>query len=249
MYKHETFPRAPITEALIDIRVSPPEDISFDQLEQFAAAVSERFPTKEERFYQKAGIKLEMGAPVEVIEDTREKTGFILFSESRDKAVQARRDGFTLSKLKPYESWDALRGEARELWALYRELVAPGKVVRLAARYINRIEIPLPMSDFKDYILTGPEIAPGIPQAIAEMFFRVVIPKPEIEATAIINSIMEKPTEDGTILPYILDIDVIKKIEIESASEKIWDLFEDIRNYKNDIFFNSITERAKKMFR
>ncbi len=101
MYKHETFPRAPITEALIDIRVSPPEDISFDQLEQFAATVSERFPTKEERFQRISGIRFERDAPVEVIEDKSEKMGFILFSESRDKVVQARTDGFTLSKLKP----------------------------------------------------------------------------------------------------------------------------------------------------
>lgn len=249
MYKHETFPRAPITEALIDIRVSPPEDISFDQLEQFAATVSERFPTKEERFQRISGIRFERDAPFEVIEDKSEKMGFILFSESRDKAVQARTDGFTLSKLKPYESWHALRDEARELWALYRELVAPGKVVRLAARYINRIEIPIPISDFKDYILTVPEIAPEVPQGITEFFFRVTIPKPEIDAIAIINSTMQPPTEDGKVLPYILDIDVARNVEIKPDSKKIWDILEDIRNYKNEIFFNSITERTKKMFR
>ena len=249
MYKHENFPRPPITEALIDIRVSAPEGISFDQLEQFAADVSERFPNREERFHRQGGIRFEKDAPVEVIEDKREKMGFLLFSESRDKAVQARTDGFTLSKLKPYESWHALRDEARELWALYSELVAPGKVVRLAARYINRIEISLPISDFKDYILTVPEIAPEVPQGITEFFFRVIIPKPEIEAIAIINATMQSPTENGKVLPYILDIDVARNAVIKPDSEKIWDMLEDIRNYKNEIFFNSITERTKKMFR
>ena len=71
------------------------------------------------------------------------------------------------------------------------EPARPNRLKRLALRYINRIEIPLPIRDFKDYLLTIPEIAPGLPQALSNFIMRLVIPNPEMEATAVINVIME----------------------------------------------------------
>ena len=81
------------------------------------------------------------------------------------------------------------------------------KVIRLALRYINRIEIPLPMRDFKDYILTVPEIAPGVPQGLERFFMRLIIPSDEAQAVAVVTESMEPVTDNKTV-PVIFDIDV-----------------------------------------
>jgi uncharacterized protein (TIGR04255 family) len=76
-------------------------------------------------------------------------------------------DGFAMSRLAPYENWNAVRDEARRLWDIYRSIAKPSKLIRLAVRYINRIDMPLPLGDFKDYLRTVPDVSPDLPQGLA----------------------------------------------------------------------------------
>ena len=159
--------------------------------------------------------------------------GFLCTSDPPDRVVQGRTDGFSFSKLRPYSNWPSFRDEARELWEIYRDSVEPDKIIRFALRYINRLEIPLPIKDFREYVLTSPEVAPDLPQAISEFFFRVAIPEPNIKAMAIISSTIEKPEAEGRVLPYIFDIDVYKTGEWKSDSVEIWENFEDLCSFNS----------------
>lgn len=249
MYKHEVFKNAPIVEALLDIRVSLPAETGLTDLDRFTAAVSDRFPDKETRYSYTAKGEVKIEPRPEPIHPKVESVGYQYRSQGKDKVVQARIDGFSFSKLKPYTKWSIFRDEAYELWGSYRKELGPIEVTRIALRYINRIELPLPVGDFRDYVLTSPEIAPGIPQALIEFFFRLVIPKPEINAVVIITSTIEPPKEGAKSIPYIFDIDAFRAVKLRPDADEIWEIFETLCDYKNEVFFNSITERAKELFR
>jgi hypothetical protein len=102
--------------------------------------------------------------------------------------------------------------------------------------------------DFKEYILTNPEVAPKLPQSLSHFFMQIVMPNQEIEASAIITETMEPPTENQR-LPLILDIDVFKEKIYADNKEEIWSDFENLRAFKNDIFFNSITDKTEELFK
>jgi uncharacterized protein (TIGR04255 family) len=76
---------------------------------------------------------------------------------------------------------------------------------------------------------------------------RLVVPKPEIESTAVINVIMEESTRTQ-MLPIIFDIDVFKITNRPGTNVEIWNDFEQLRVFKNEIFFNSITDKTKELF-
>jgi len=173
--------------------------------------------------------------------------GYLYRAPMEKRAVQARIDGYAFNKFSPYENWGAFSAEAQELWQSYVETAKPERLKRLALRYINRIEIPLPIRDFKDYLLTIPEIAPRLPQALSNFIMRLVVPNPEMEATAVINVIMEQPL-GRQLLPIIFDIDVFKITNHAGTSEEIWYDFDQLRIFKNEIFFNSITDKSKELF-
>lgn len=247
--EHEVFLNAPITEAIFDIRVELPKEVSLKELESFYLHIKERFPEKQERVSFRAGVEFSLkGSSVKT---SSKSDGYLFKSTIEKKVVQIRLDGFTFNKLKPYKDWESFSSEAQELWNKYLQIAKPAKVVRIALRYINRIELPLPMKDFKEYILTTPEIAPELPQGLQGFFMQLIIPDtdiPNIGAIATITQTMESPTQDSK-LPYIFDIDVFKQQHYEVAGTEMWNDFENLRVFKNAIFFKSITNKTKELFR
>lgn len=247
MTEYTIFPNAPITEALIDIRVELLAEVDINKLETFHERVKDRFPEKKSKGVFAVQVQMSPDGIPQSLPALGGPQGFLFRSPSDHKIVQARIDGFTFNKLKPYEEWQKFRNEARELWNTYREMFKPSKITRIALRYINRIEVPFPFGDFKEYILTTPEIAPNLTQSLDHFYMQLAIQKPDILARAVITQTMESVTEKN-LLPLVLDIDVFKEATY-TDEETMWDDIEKLRTFKNDIFFNSLTDKTKELFK
>jgi len=243
-----SFPNPPIAEAVLDIRVNLPKDVNLDILASFQEQIKDQFPIKKDQYSWQGGLQIKAGSAPEVMTSSGGMNGFLFHSSDNKKIVQARLDGFAFNKLKPYSNWDVFSREAKYYWEAYRTLAKPTNVIRVALRYINRIEIPMPFKDFKEYILTVPDLAPGLPQELSGFFTQLVVPKPEIQATALILETMDKIDEGRKVLPFIFDIDVSCNNLFEPSSTEIWDKFEQLRGFKNQIFVNSVTAKAKELF-
>ncbi|MBX3439830.1 MAG: TIGR04255 family protein, partial [Planctomycetaceae bacterium] len=173
--------------------------------------------------------------------------GFLFMSQDEKQIFQARLDGFTMSRLAPYESWDPFCCEARRLWELYRNEVRPEQVLRLAVRYINRIDIPTPFDDLSQYLRTFPEISRDLPQALSGLFMRLTIPQPDIESVVLLNEVLIEPAKPE-VASVILDIDLIRETTPPQDDERIWTFVEVLRQRKNEVFEACITDKARELF-
>lgn len=242
-----TFKNPPITEALLDIRVNLDPGFDVKKLEELQKHIHEDFSVKQ------VNTKLEASfvhKPGESLVTTAKNTpnGYIFKTSDSKKIVQARMDGFTFNRLRPYDSWSSFEKEGEKLWNSYLAIAKPLNITRVALRYINLIEIPLPMSDFKDYILTIPEIAKGVPQGLSEFFMRLVIPDEKRENTAIVTETIELSKLSGKKFPLVFDIDVFRTVDLKPQDQELWKIFNSLRDYKNCIFMNSITDKTKQLF-
>jgi len=247
MASWERFPKAPIVEALLDIRVKLHQSVTLEKLEAFQDGIKEQYPNKRERHSWQHGIEMKPGMEPKIAGPIGGPDGYLFVTADETKIVQSRLDGFTFSWLKPYDKWDSLRDEAKEQWNRYRDLYLPELITRIALRYINRIELPLPIKDFKDYILTLPEVAQGISDSMSGFFMRLVLPHLEPNCQAIVTETIEPPKDNK--LPFIFDIDVYREQAFDPKEQDIWEVFSHLRKFKNEIFFESVTERAKELFR
>jgi uncharacterized protein (TIGR04255 family) len=243
MANPETLAHAPITEALLDIQVRFPEDFEYESLASFQDTIKDRYPTRQVRMKWSAELKVERGE----LEAHREggPAGYLFLSPDGLQAAQARIDGFSFSRLKPYEDWSRFIAEAKPLWALYASLFSPSTISRIGLRYINRIEFPEAITDFKDYFLTTPEIAPGLPQGLANFFMRLEVPFIEFGALAIITQTIQGPADPA----LVFDIDVVYPRIVSPTSEDLWGIVENLREIKDQIFFKSMTEKSVELFR
>jgi len=248
MPEFETFPKAPITEALIDVRVVMEDDFAVENLKPLIEELSGEFPINEDRIEQTHKIEVKEDGEIARPQSESRHLGSILYPEDRLSAVQVRINGFTFSKMKPYQDWDQLRDNARRLWERYREVVRPKSVVRIASRFINRIELPTG-ADFDDYFTTGVRLADGIPQELTKLFFRAEIPNREHQFQAIVTMTLGRVEPGSDTFPFLFDIDVFKEVDLDPSDNEIWATFENIRLFKDQIFHQSITEQAKELFR
>jgi uncharacterized protein (TIGR04255 family) len=248
MVKYTLLKNAPITEALIDIRIKIKEDFDVERFQSLSDAISGQYPDKKTRHRWEGRVEFKKGGEP-LSSGTQTVDGYIFTSGDKRQVFQARIDGFTFNRLKPYEKWESFRDEAKRLWKLYSDLVSP-EIVRVALRYINKFDIPLiPQSNIKlnEYLTAAPIVPKGIPQGVSSFLSRVVIHDPETDADAIITQAFEQIV-DPKFLPIILDIDVFKQKELISE-EEAWQTLEKLRHFKNNIFFKSITEKAKELFK
>lgn len=250
MTQYETFPNAPIREAIFDIRVNLPEQTEVATLEGFHEDFKDRFPEKKKKFSWKSPVEIKLEQGPEMGKPEGGIFGYLFKSPKDKKIVQARLDGFTFNKLKPYENWELFRDEGEELWEKYVERTHPINITRLALRYINEIEIPLNEPDVKieDYLLLGPDTPKEFPYMLSNFLVRLQFHNPDIEANAVVNIFME-PLKGGSILPFIFDIDVYKELVLDPKNPIKWEVMDALRDFKNELFFKGTTEKARELFR
>lgn len=236
----------PVVEALLDIRVNLSREVGLDQLAVLQATVKEEYPSCREHFSWRGNFKLDSDGTLEAIREAGVPDGYHFLSRDGRQLFQARLDGYTFNRLRPYQSWRSMVNQARRHWEGYCEATSPLEVTRLALRFINRIPIPVSLGDFKEYVLTAPEIAPALPQGLAGFLLRLIVPMGEFGCVATITETMEQPREG--LIPLILDIDVYREAQLRPDSPEIWATFDQLRKAKNQVFFRTITEKAKELF-
>jgi len=245
-----SYPRAPITEAIIDFQISPAAGCGQDGLATIVKTFLADYPEVNERFRGSLIVEFPVGegggTPVEASPRSSVQ-GFVAFSAGKERAFQARLDGFSASKLAPYKTWEDFRDEARRLWLGYKQVTNPGFIRRIGLRYINRIDVPLPCTDIKEFVRTTVEVSPQLPQAVTHFYMQLHLPQPDLNANCIINSAL-LPRSTLMFLPVLFDIDLVRETNVPQDEIEIWELLDKMRTRKNEIFEGSITDRARSLF-
>ncbi|MBI3409317.1 MAG: TIGR04255 family protein [Planctomycetes bacterium] len=234
----------PITEALIELRVRQKSGITVRDLVHCHEGEEKAYPNRRELTI---GLGLIEVGPRMSASASAEHVGFISTSPDQKQVYQARLDGFTFSRLAPYESWDAFVAEARRLWNLYRKCLQPEEVTRLAVRYINRLDLPGDRVEIKDYLRTAPEVASGMPLSFDGFFMQLQIPVPDIQCRLLLNETIIEPARPG-VVSVVLDIDLFRTDDLPKDEEGLWALFEQMHVRKNEIFETCITDRSRELF-
>jgi len=243
----ETFPKAPIVEAVVDLRATLPSSVTADALAAIHDRIRGDFPHKESQF--EIAAQVAFGGDQPAASSQQKPHGFRFLTEDRKWIFQARLDGFTLSHLEPYTNWENLETRAAKLWADYLAVATPLSVDRIGLRYINRIFIPRDAA-LSDYFTIEPRLGAGLPQKFREFGVQVALEDTEVPALVLLQQRRDsdwptRPTET----PIVLDIDVFREWRLDPRSDEVWKLLGALRDLKNMMFFNATTEKAKETFR
>ncbi len=172
--------------------------------------------------------------------------GYQFASADNKRVAQFRLDGFTFSRLKPYEDWEKFQGEARRLWETYASLKP--RVRRVAVRYINIIDIPLPITEFRDFLPSIPPAPQEMNLGLAAFLNRVGVIDQNGEFQATISQALQPPS-NPTVATVLLDIDVFKEQEFDLDYINVWKILDRYHAVKNELFFHAITEKTVELLK
>lgn len=238
------YPRAPITEAVIEVRVAA--GVETGVLDKIARRLKSHYTISEPM--REVGFIIDnTGGNVTVKEDA---TGFRLASEDQADIVLLTKFFMTTARLPPYPGWGSFRERAQANWAVWAELAPTHPIARIGVRYINRIDIPTPPGaklSLDDYLTFQPRS--DIFEAVLTGYLvQVRFPtyRPNWTATITSTPILPNPVPDAVSI--MLDIDIAREADIPVHPDKLWSVVDEARIVKNDLFERALTPKTKAFF-
>ena len=174
--------------------------------------------------------------------------GFRLSSTDQAELLILSPLTFAASCVAPYPGWGALFSRFKRDWQTFRDVMGPRKIIRVGLRYINRIDIPHEgeVVEEAEYLTIYPTM-PSIFDIMDTYFVQVSYKVREIGCSVGINTgLVEAPILDHSSL--ILDIDLSKTENVPQSPEKLYELMDQMREWKNNIFESCITDKSRGLF-
>lgn len=239
-----TYQNAPIVEAVFDVKVSNTIIVNPSAFEQFAKTELKDFPISNKR--QNVNVRIDSSRGKEQIGRTTNLLGYIFSNIQGNRKVQFRLDGYSFNMLRPYSNWDEFSTAAFTNLQKYLTLAKPLAITRIGLRYINRIDLPFENQEFEKYIKYPPPVPADLPKKFEKYFLQMQIPSGDGLSKAVISQTFEQ--EQNGHIPFIIDIDVFQDERIKT-SDSLKERFNDLRNLKNRIFEDLVTEDCKLLFK
>lgn len=236
------YSRAPLTEAIIDLKVILPSDITISKLAEVEADVRNSFPNKEAIYTGTVLLQPDSTTPINA---TQQVNGFLFRSTDKTKVFQVTLNGFTFNRLSPYTSWEDFRNDAKQAWEIYRKACRPEVVIRAGIRFINRLDLPGPPLDLKEYLRIAPEVTPDLPKTQINSFF-LQLQIPQEDCMLVVSEALVPPVQPGTVA-IILDFDLFREQIWKSDDSALWEYLEKLRTLKNVAFEASITNKMREL--
>ena len=248
--KFENLPRAPIVEAVIEIRARATKALEETSLRTAIEPKLAGYVFLDSLREFHSEVKFEGGKPpIQKVSDVGWKG--VRFRSSDEKHIaQFNRDGFVFSRLEPYLTWEELESEGKRLWNIYKDFAQPVEVQRLGLRFINRIKLPPGELLFEDYIQPAPSSPHGLELPFHGFMHKDTLGVPgHPYAINVIRTIQQlNGGVDGGVA-LILDIDVFTTQVFDLDDTVVQRRLLEMRWLKNKVFFGSITAKALEMFR
>jgi uncharacterized protein (TIGR04255 family) len=233
----EVFPNAPVVEAILWLEF-PPLDNLEDTLPLLAKDLGEGFLPPEER-----AVRVPATRKLRSVNASR--AGYVFESRDREHLLRVERTSFSYHRLRPYRDWSDLASGARRAWAIFVRRYEPEVVSSMGLRYLNHFKLP-PHEDLARYLVLLPNVPRNIDTGCEEYLLRLVLQDNSVPAVAEVTQLSNSRDRQGVTF----DIEVSSESrEYPPGEDSLWGQIDRLREYKNKLFFSSITEECRKLFR
>jgi uncharacterized protein (TIGR04255 family) len=235
------YSRAPITEAVIEIRTKTL--LQGSELDRLVARFAKKYPTAPQKLFEVAVEINEVASHV-----NQNLTGHRLTSADGTKILSLGLQSISLAKTAPYDGWESFIEEAKANWDVWLKIVGWQPILRIGVRYINRIDIPtLARIELSDYFTFQPQLPKSLDRGIEQFAMNVLVPLGTDDLKLVLNA----GSTQSPLIGYqslILDLDVSRDTNLPNDDVTLWKLIDQVfRLRKNEVFETCITDKTRDL--
>jgi len=186
-----------------------------------------------------------------IVEDAAAGISFMVSGDEQTLIV-AKKRRIEIRALGKYPSWDEFIEKANAHYIKCAAFLKPSKIIRVAVKSINRIEIPDGVKRFADVITTIPQDADGdLASVCAEFMYRDTQYYPDFKSFAtVVRAYQRQPNTAKIRAPLFYDIEVFKTPENDGEVLAVsQDHLDKLHELKNAIFFGSLAPKQLEMYK
>jgi len=239
----QPYKRPPITEAIIELR--PAEPLDSRLITKAEAKFRKSYPLSQN--FNSVGWLI--NPMTQSAEMHQQSVGHRLCTNDQTDMLTITTTSFSVARLAPYPGWEIFRKRAENDWHQWKSIVGSHQLSRIGIRYINRIDIPVEPTekiDLDKYLKCYPELPDDSFKSLKHYAMQLVLPL-ENDCQAIINT-ASVPAPLLNHASFLLDFDISREINLPQRDDEIWDLIDKIREHKNYIFEQCITDKTRALF-
>ena len=239
-----TLNNPPVGVALAQIKLTT-ENFSIQNVDAVDRQLKDILPIRKEGTQVNIGLgksNLPLGvSKISATSDVKIAT-YIYFSKEQKTKLEISGDTITYVSEDQYLGWNSFKGNVLEFFSILERVFGQSEIQRTSIRFINRFSFP----DFdkpEDYINTFiSATGESQPYPLRQYGFRLLMDVPNSDTYSIVNHNVERVI-DGKFL-YTFDIDVLNNQKLLFSIDSIDNNLDSLREIKNNIFFNTLTDKT-----
>lgn len=238
--------RAPVTEASINFQVDASVNWDPGIVRTTLSKLWTTYPEVEEIFPLE--MRFTVGqSPADSLQATaRAPQGFVFGSPSG--ALQARRDGFSITRRAPYEDWQSLTAAALEGWREFSSVLNPGGLHGVSVRFSNHLEFDSEEFKLSRYFVVPPAVPPSLNWKFYGFFQEAIYAPPDSPCAVKVLTTPAFVADPKKSMAFILDVEVYLMREFTTLDRTLNSVLAEMQVLKNEAFFSLLTEEAIKRY-
>lgn len=237
----KTLKNPPIILAVAELRFKLPGDFNITDLNKNDSELKVYFPNRVDNFTGNINMPSPTAGLSTATVDSKQ-IGYTYYNETKTRKVIISVENLVYIQEGKYDNWASFKDEWAKILSHFDFLLKGRKMERLSIRFINQFVVN-EMSSPMDYFNTSISAKDGVIKYPVDLYFyRYIqrIPNSQLRVV-VINSLQEKSNTNYT---FIFDIDVLNDEQFIFDLKHVSDLLEELREVKNETFFNNITEKT-----
>ena len=240
----ENLNKPPVVAALFQMKYVA-NNLELNKFLSYDAQIKRHLPIRNDNRH--VGINLDasilLGMSKTVTADMKIQS-YIYFSSDQKSRLEISTDTITFIDEHKYSGWENFKDMTKFYLSIISDVLSNDcEVTRTSIRFINRFTFDN-FDDPQDYFKTLISSAENnqLPFPLRQYGFRLFMDIPNTDIYSIVNQNIENIPANKYI--YTFDIDVLDKQRLIFNVDTVVENMEVLRNVKNEIFFNNLTQKT-----